>query len=213
MKTSKLIVFAILSLAVFGQFSGCCHPAKISSVGVNLHPQQRDWWCWAACAEMISEYYVHKIVQCDSANYVYNKDHTPDIDCCTGCQGDCPGWGPAWGAYIYEIKDNWDHWNFTYTYTASSLSWEDLKKTVSTTSYCGKSPIEAVIPGHVVVIYGYAEIDGNKYISYFDPWEPNCEKVRGNCQPKTGGDDVVTTYDAFKKIWNHSLYKFKYVGS
>jgi len=212
MKRSKVFVFAVLCLAVFGFQAGCCQPPKLSSVGVNIHPQQRDWWCWAACTEMVSEYYGHRVIQCDSANYVHNKDHDPDVECCTGCKGDCPCWGSAWGAFIDEIKDNWTHWKFNYTYVASSLSWEDLKSTVSTTSCCGKSPIYVVIPGHVVVIYGYAEINGNKYISYFDPWEPNCEKVSANCQDKTGGADVVTTYDAFLNKWKHSFYKFSYVG-
>jgi hypothetical protein len=112
-----------------------------------------------------------------------------------------------------ELKDNWDHWGFTYTHVASSLSWSDLKKTLSTTSYCRKSPVEAIIPGHVVVVYGYAEIDGNQYVFYRDPWEPNCETDGTNCTSKSGGNDVVTTYTAFSDIWRESLYSFKYTGN
>lgn len=212
MKYKRFVQFIMLMTVIAALFSGCCKPPKVASVGMNLHPQERDWWCWAAAAEMISQYYGHTIEQCDSASYVYNKDHNPDIACCTGCTGNCPCWGSSWGVYMSELLDNWDHWNFTYTHVASSLSWTELKKTISTTSYCRKSPIEAIIPGHVVVVYGYAEIDGNNYVFYRDPWEPNCDKDGTNCTPKSGGNDVVTTYAAFTGIWNESLYSFKYTG-
>lgn len=204
---SLVLVMALL------MFAGCCSPPRIASLGVNLHPQQRDWWCWAAAAEMISEYYAHRVPQCESASYVYNKDHDPDINCCTGCTGNCPCWGSAWGATIAEIKDNWTHWNFAYTYLTTTLAWNDLKEALSPTAYCGKTPIEAIIPGHVLVVYGYAEIGENKYVSYFDPWEPDCEKVAGTCRTQSGGDDVVTTYDAFLTIWNQTFYKFAYTGT
>ncbi|MEW6068313.1 MAG: hypothetical protein AB1610_08490 [Nitrospirota bacterium] len=206
--------------------SGCCNPPKIASVGVNLIPQQRDWWCWAATTEMISEYYGHKVNQCDSANYVHG---TPP-DCCTGCTGDCPCWGSDWGATINDIKNNWTNWKFNYTYLASSLPWEDpnkddVKDTLSPTAYCKKSPIQVVwwwYPnpgwngGHVVAAYGYAEIGGVKYISYFNPLPPDCEKPGNVCNQVTGGEDAVSTYDAFVDDgvhkWGDSFYDFKYIG-
>jgi hypothetical protein len=223
-----MTVFALLALAF-----GCCHPPNIASVGVNLIPQQRDWWCWAATTEMISEYYGHRTNQCNSASYVYNKDHSPDINCCTGCTGDCPCWGGKWGATIGEIKDNWTHWDFQYTYLSSELPWEDdekddVKGTISPTRFCKKSPIQVVwwwYPnpgwngGHVVTAYGYAEVGGLRYISYFDPWPPDCDKpdVPGNvCNPVAGGDDVVSTYTNFVDDgvhqWGDSFYDFKYIG-
>jgi len=212
MKAKKKILFimSIFLLLIF--LSGCCRPPVISSLPINLYPQQRDWWCWAASAEMISQHYGHRIDQCDSANYVYNADHDPDIDCCTGCTGNCPGWGSQWGVYLDELRDNWDHFDFKYVYKSDELSWDDLKETISTTDRCGKSPIEALVPGHVVVIYGYAEIEGERYLSYRDPWEPNCEVIDGDCSAKLGGEDVLTTYDAFITRWWGSLYDFEYTG-
>jgi len=211
MEASRKISCVMLFLILLGLFYGCCRPPAISSVPINLYPQQRDWWCWAASAEMISQYYAHRINQCDSASYVYNVDHNPDIDCCTGCSGDCPCWGSQWGVFLDELKDNWDHFNFQYVYENDVLSWDDLKETIATTSGCGRSPIEALVPGHVVVIYGYAEVAGERYLSYRDPWEPNCEKSGSSCSSKTGGDDVLTTYDAFITRWWGSLYDFEYV--
>jgi len=219
-----LIFFALLALAF-----GCCHPPNIASVGVNLIPQQRDWWCWAATTEMISEYYEHTIDQCKSTNYVHG---TPP-DCCTGCTGDCPCWGDDWGAYISDIKSNWTHWGFEYKYVSSELPWEDdeeddVKETISPTRFCKKSPIQVVwwwYPnpgwngGHVVTAYGYAEVGGQRYISYFDPLPPDCDKPDppGNvCNPVVGGDDVVSTYAAFVDDgvhqWGDSFYDFNYVG-
>jgi len=221
----KLFVFILIITSLLLLLPGCCHPPKIASVGVNLISQHRDWWCWAATTEMISEYYGHKVEQCESANFVHG---TPP-DCCTGCSGNCPCWGDDWGATINDIKNNWTHWNFIYNYISSELPWEDdnnddVKDTVSPTQFCKKSPIQAIwwyYPigtngGHVVTIYGYAEIGNNKYISYFDPLPEDCEIVMNNCSSVTGGEDVVSTYAAFLDNgihkWGDSFYNFKYTG-
>lgn len=221
----KRIAFVVLVLLSVALVSGCCRPPKIASVGVNLIPQQRDCWCWAATTEMISEFYGHKIDQCESANYVHG---TPP-DCCSGCTGDCPCWGWGWGATISEIKDNWTHWNFEYEYISSTLPWEDddeddVKDTISPTRFCKKSPMQVVWwwrggGGHTVTAYGYAEVGDERYISYFDPWPPDCEKPDppGNvCNPVAGGDDVVSTYNAFVDDgvhqWGNSFYDFEYTA-
>ncbi|MDL1971335.1 MAG: hypothetical protein LWW94_10325 [Candidatus Desulfofervidaceae bacterium] len=141
MKHKGLVFFAFIVMAsVFASLFGCCHPPLVSSLNVELIPQHRDCWCWAATTEMISKFYGHKIDQCDSANYVHG---TPP-DCCTGCQGNCPCWGWGWGATINDVKNNWTHWHFNYTYKTSSLSWKKLKATIASTRCCGKSPIQAV---------------------------------------------------------------------
>lgn len=222
----QLIRCLFLGLALSLIASACCVPAKIGSVGVGLVPQHRDWWCWAATTEMISSYFGHRIDQCQSANFVHG---TPP-DCCTGCTGDCPCWGSDWGASIGDIKNNWTHWNFDYTYIASSLQWQndnqdDLRDTISPQPYCKSCPIQVIwwwYPnpgfngGHVVTAYGYAEIGTSKYVSYFDPWPPDCEKNGNICSSVSGGEDVVTTYDAFVDDgvhqWGDSFYDFHYTG-
>jgi len=187
------------------------------SVNVDLIPQHRDWWCWAATTEMISDYYGHRVDQCQSANFVHG---TPP-DCCTGCTGDCPCWGSGWGATINDIKNNWTHWSFDYTYASSSLSWKDLREIISTSKYCKKSPIQVVWwwtggGGHVVTAYGYAEVGSDRYVSYLNPWPPDCEKTGNQCKSASGGEDAVMTYDAFvsdaSHNWGDSFYDFKYTG-
>lgn len=219
-----VLILTLLVLVSAGNFE-CCKPPKIASVGVNLIPQHRDWWCWAATTEMISEYYDHKIDQCNSVNYV----HGSSPDCCTGCTGDCPCWGDDWGATIDQIKDNWTHWDFEYRYVSSSLPWEDdtkddVKEIISPTRFCMKSPIQVVwwyYPigkngGHVITAYGYAEIGADKYIAYFNPLPEDCEKDGNQCKSVSGGEDVVSTYDAFVDDgvhqWGYSFYDFEYTG-
>lgn len=199
-------------------FTGCyCKPSLSGSVGVPGIPQERDWWCWAATGEMISHYYNHVAEQCSSVMAI--KGASPD--CCTGCSGNCDCWGGAWGASIQDIKDMWAHWNYSYSYKASELSWDSLKIVISTNQYCCSSPIQVIWwwtggGGHVVTAYGYMEAGGEQYVAYKDPWPPNCEETVNGCSAVEGGDDVVTTYAAFEGSanhdWGNSFYKFKFTG-
>jgi len=222
---SRKLIFMFILASIVLVITGCaCEPPGISSVPVNLYPQHRDWWCWAAATEMISDYYGHRVYQPDSANFVHGINFPNDqTDCWQGC--DCWGW--RWGATIQNIKDNWDHWNFTYTYEANHLSWDDLKDTLSSTQYCGKSPVfvvwwDATYPytwGHVVVAYGYAEIQNvGNFVSYRDPAPPDygpTANVTDECPYIGGGGDHVSTYQAFVNDgvhdWGDSFHHFRYV--
>jgi hypothetical protein len=209
-----LVVFFVLGIFLLG----CCDPPGNTTLGVNLIPQHRDWWCWAACTEMISQYYGHRVEQCLSAKFVH--DNLPD--CCTGCSGKCPGWGNAWGASTANIKDNWTHWKFDYHYKAASLDWNTIKKTIGNSKNCWKSPIYVIWKwngdgGHVVTSYGYIEKGDKKYVYYRDPWPVDCKKDdQDNCHPINGGSNVVSTFEYFIdnefKKWSHSFYHFKYIG-
>jgi hypothetical protein len=233
MKPYRLMIVLVQVLVALLILWGCCTPPKINSVGVRLIPQQRDWWCWAASTEMVSEYYIGAlkgIPQCQSASYIHNKNYDPDVDCCTGCTGNCPCWGQNWGASIGDIKNNWTHWNFDYTYINANLPWEDgdkddVKDTLSSTPFCKKSPIYVVwwwypnpgwSGGHVVTIYGYAEIGADHYVSYYNPLPESCDNSTGTCTSVAGGEDVVSTYAAFADDgvhkWGDTFYNFKYKG-
>ncbi len=220
MRKGKIVlVFVVLALGAF--LSGCpCYPPEKTILEVNLIPQHRDWWCWAACIEMVSQYYGHRVDQCQAANF----KHGIPPDCCTGCTGKCPGWGSAWGASITDIKNNWNHWQFNYQYKAASLDWDTLKKTISTSQYCGRSPIYVWWTwygggAHVVVAYGYLEdkIEQIQLVYVRNPWPPDCaQEFNGNCTPQNGGETAVSTYEDFVDDgihkWDHSFYDFKYVG-
>ena len=225
---AKRIIAIALILLMAGWFSGCCSPLPSESHAVNLFPQHRDWWCWAATTEMVSDYYGHRVQQCDSANFIHG---TPP-NCCTGCIGNCPGWGGAWGATIADIQNNWTHWDFTYRHDSSSLSWGEVKKTLSKQSHCRKSPIQAVwwwydgmgmrTNGHVVTITGYSEIRlttlNMDLVFYNNPAPMDCSlNALNQCQQAaTGGAAVLATYESFKQSgnrkWEDSFYQFKHTG-
>jgi len=217
-KNRKMLTY-LLIIAVSIALAGCCKPPKLSSVPADhMVAQHTNTWCWAASTEMISEYYGHRIDQCLSSQYV----HSNPADC-EGCPDYCSCWNVC-GATLAQIQDNWTHWSFEYQYKTSSLSWTDLKKTISTTCCCGKSPIMTIWwwyggGGHVVTAYGYAEAGGENWVAYFNPWPPDCSRdaKAGTCSgPVSGGEDCVNTYAAFvddgDHQWGNSFYSFKYVG-
>jgi hypothetical protein len=215
-------------LLAMGLLTGCCTPLHSDLHAVNLFPQHRDWWCWAATTEMISDYYGHRVQQCDSVNFV----HGTAPNCCTGCAGNCPCWGWQWGASIGDIQNNWTHWDFSYQYVSAALSWSVLKKTLSKQTNCRKSPIQAVwwwydgmghrTSGHVVNITGYSEIRlttmNMDLVFYNNPAPMDCSKnVLNQCQQAaSGGAAVLATYDSFKvngnRRWEDSFHSFKYTG-
>ena len=214
MARNKFPIFIILFILIMITACTPCTPPGISSVTISLYPQQRDWWCWAASTEMISSYYGHRVLQPDSANFV----HGQPPDCSVGC--DC--WGSAWGASITDIQNNWTQWDFTYTYESDSLSWDNLKSTISNSTNCGKSPIMVIWwfyggGGHVVVAYGYADTNAGDFVSYRDPWPPSYtepDHAGDPCVAQAGGGDHVTTYAAFVDDgvhnWGDSFHHFVY---
>lgn len=193
-----------------------CIPLAESKLEIGLVPQHRDWWCWAACTEMVSSYYHTRVDQCYSADFVHG---TPP-ECCTSCSGKCPCWGKDWGVNIVQIKNNWNHWLFRYEYKPSNLDWATLKATISSGKYCDKSPIYVVWNwygggGHVVMVNGYKDdkVANTQLVYYNNPWPPDCVKdSSGNCSPQTGGETAVSTYDDFVDDgihkWTNSFYKF-----
>jgi hypothetical protein len=208
--------------------SACCTTSKLSSVPANWHvPQHTNTWCWAASTEMISDYYNHRINQCDSSRFVHNKP----ASCSQGCPDYCKcfddhlNYADRVGCYasISDIKNNWTHWSFSYLYTSSDLSWADLKKSCSMASGCDKSPVQIIWwwtqgGGHVVTAYGYAETAGGNFVSYFNPWTYDCSMPNKDCSSAqtSGGEDAVATYEwmvsTADKTWGDSFSKFKYVG-
>ncbi|MGD8497962.1 MAG: hypothetical protein PVG82_03580 [Chromatiales bacterium] len=222
---------SLLGILILGALtlSACCTPPTGEALNVTLAAQQRDWWCWAATTQMISDFEATRVAQCRSANQVHGTPPT----CCTGCTGDCPCWGSGWGATIAEIKDNWDHWDYDYVHLSSELSWTKLKKAISTRPNCDKSPVQAVwwrydgagnvVGGHVVTVYGYLELrlaaQNLRLVFYHDPWPPSCDPpitATDVCSPTTGGGTFVSTYDAFlqtgNRIWGDTFYAFRHTG-
>lgn len=117
-------------------------------------------WCWAASGEMVMDFLGVNVTQCDQANRRFGM-----TDCCStpvpdGCvQG---GW------------PEFDKYGFTFAKTSySALSWNQIVEEIGqqrpfafTWAWDGGG-------GHMMVIYGYAELDGVRYVMVHDPWPPN----------------------------------------
>ncbi|HEY4901724.1 MAG TPA: papain-like cysteine protease family protein [Terriglobales bacterium] len=215
----KKILLLVLLVILALMLSGCCKPLKVGALPVNwMAPQHTDTWCWAASTEMVSDYYAHRVNQCDSSKFVHNNP----ADCSKGCPGYCSCWGVC-GATIGQIENNWTHWNFKYLHTSAALSWAELEQTLSLQPKCDRSPVQVIwwwtgFGGHVVTAYGYADTPMGKLVYYYNPWPPDCTTPNSACNssPTTGGDDAVATYEWMvstpDKQWGDSFSKFSYAG-
>ena len=171
---------------------------------------------------MISDYYGHAVNQCESANFIHG---TPP-DCCTECTGDCPGWGIAWGVSLAQIENNWNRvrngGNFSVVRTNASLTWDEVRDRVG----CSNDPVQVHWQwtgggGHIVTIYGYSTVDDQHYVSYNNPWPPDCKYDTtvspSTCSAVAGGEDAISLYDTFVNdgvhTWRTSFSDFVFQPS
>lgn len=154
---------ALFALAVAAPVAGCCNVnGVIGSVSVPLEPQETNNWCWAATTEMIAHYFDQTCDQCALADEALGR-----TDCCAGT---CPQTAacnqPGWVQF--------GSCGLTNEVSTEPLSWDDLRDQV----YCAQEPMGFAYGaktggvGHVLVVNGYAEINGVAYVSLVDPWAP-----------------------------------------
>jgi hypothetical protein len=181
-KSCKPPLAAILLLIIFF-IQSCCTPnATMSSLAVPLYPQQTDMWCWAASAQMCMGFLgtTNDISQCTQANNEFSMSN-----CCNGptpllCVNG--GW-PQFPKYGFSSDTTID----------APLSWDLLKIQID----CLKKPVAFSwhwigSGGHVMVVTGYAVIDGENMVFVNDPWEPNV------------GAQYHITYDDFVSGSDHT---------
>lgn len=141
--------------------AGCaCNPDPIGTQsGVTLRAQETSMWCWAASGEMCMDFLGTDVSQCDQANKRFNR-----TDCCT-TPGNCVTGG--WPEF--------DKYGFTFQRTSNTaLTWAQLREQI----FCKKKPVAFAWHwpgggGHMMVAYGYAEVGGQQWVYYRDPWPPN----------------------------------------
>jgi hypothetical protein len=203
MNTKLLFHLVVLFVVVSGILGGCCQPALIGSLPVQLHPQQTNMWCWAASGEMVMDYLGHDVAQCVEANNRFARKDCCTIQLCPNPVAAHPcvrgGW-PEFGKYGFSFKKT----------TNAPLSWEDLREQISNMPCCKKRPFcftwyWAGGGGHMMVAKGYFTLGGTNYVAVLDPWAP--------CQ----GDEYIITYDYYvESIGNHThwddYYDVKYEG-
>ena len=159
--------------------SGCCNPEIIGSVPNTLRPQETNNWCWAATTQMLSQHVGISVNQCNLANHRFGKTNCCDFQNANqSCPktNDCntPGW--------LEL----DYAGVEFEETASARSWAKMRSQL----YCAKKPMGYAygtpgVVGHVLVIKGYASLNGTNYVVLNDPWNP------------CSGQQRIITYDEY----------------
>jgi Papain-like cysteine protease AvrRpt2 len=179
-KCSKLMLATIFLACIFS-IQSCCTPnANIGSIDVPLFPQQTDMWCWAASGQMCMTFLgaTVDVSQCTQANNRFGKS-----DCCNAPTPDeCVngGW-PEFPKY-----------GFTANVTSDApLTWDQIKNQID----CLKKPVAFSWHwtgggGHMMVLTGYAVIDGENWVFINNPWEPNV-----GAQSSMTYDDYVSGSD------------------
>lgn len=183
--------------------AGCiCQPQLSESLPVTLHPQETRMWCWAASGQMVMDYLGHDVSQCVQANNRFGRTDCCDIDLCPNPVTVHPcvtgGW-PEFPKYNFSFKKTTD----------AALSWDTLRKQISTRPYCKKRPFcftwhHSWGGGHMMVAIGYTTVMGTNYVEIFDPWPP--------CV----GDHSFITYGRYvsppgKTHWD-DYYDIRYTG-
>jgi len=161
MKTKIKLLSIVLISAMALQLQSCCNPKPSFTLDVPLDPQKTSMWCWAASGEMCMDFLGGNVEQCDEANKEFSR-----TDCCNNpTPGDCINGG--WPEF--------EKYNFTATRTSdAALTWDQIKSQI----YCSKKPIAFSWHwtgggGHMMVIIGYTELEGQQWVLINDPWAPN----------------------------------------
>lgn len=160
MKKLNFPVFLLMVPMLY--VSSCCTPnATIGSQPVTLKAQETEFWCWAASGQMCMNFLGANIQQCVEANKRFGR-----TDCCNSpVPTECVNGG--WPEF--------EKYGFSADVTSEApLSYDEIKKQI----YCYKKPIAFSWHwngggGHMMVITGYFEMNGVKYLTINNPWAPN----------------------------------------
>jgi hypothetical protein len=147
--------------------------------------QETDLWCWAACTEMVMEYYHTFIDQAGEANTRFgrndcdsNQESKFDKEKCRKV-----GW--------FQMANHGMSYNLTPLGTA--LSWDQLKAEIDSTRPVPFTWYWTSGGGHAMVATGYLELGENKMVWISDPW------------PVDKGDHKWVTYSHFvSQARNHT---------
>ena len=130
-------------------------------------------WCWAASGRMVMEFLGAPVEQCRQANQRFNRN-----DCCNH---------PVPGGCVMGGWPEFNKYNFTFRMTSREpLTWNAMREQIS----CKNRPFAFSWAwngggGHMMVLIGYATVNGVNYVTINDPWAPNV------------GDQRIITYDAY----------------
>ena len=170
MARKLVVILPLILLSLIISNLGCkCEPPALISLAVTIHAQETGVWCWAASGQMVMDYLGHDVSQCTQANNRFGQ-----TNCCTTRPAACvhTGW-PEFAKYDFSFDRTTD----------AALSWTNLKKQISTSSYCQKKPFCFTWHwngggGHMMVAMGYKTVDGVNWVEMIDPLPVNVGNQR-----------------------------------
>ncbi len=129
------------------------------SLNVPLFPQQNSMWCWAASGQMCMTYLgaTVDVSQCTQANNEFGK-----TNCCNKLiPSPClnGGW-PEFSKYGFSAQ----------TTNSTALSWEQIQTQIGCLKPIAFTWHWTGGGGHMMVINGYAVINGENWVIINDPW-------------------------------------------
>jgi hypothetical protein len=146
--------------------NGCQTISSFSLSGsliVPLFPQQNSMWCWAASGQMCMTFLgaTVDVSQCTQANNEFGKTNCCNNPTSSPCLNG--GW-PEFSKYGFSAQ----------TTNNTALSWAQIQTQIG----CLNKPIAFSWHwtrggGHMMVITGYAIIDGENWVFINDPGAPN----------------------------------------
>lgn len=121
-------------------------------------------WCYAACAQMVFNFYKKTVKQCDVAGFV------KQVTCCPPGLPVCTADGCS-HSDIARIYTKWDVLSTPHLQPGGPISWDEMKAEIGS----GR-PVEVVLKlkgfedsFHAVIIVGFNE--HSKQVMYHDPDE------------------------------------------
>ena len=134
-------------------------------LAVTLRPQETSLWCWAACVEMIVEFLDSSVdvKQCDEAVNEFGPNCCDPVIRANSCING--GW-PRFDRHFF---------NATLTYN-QALTWAQVRTEIDAgrpIAFTWKNlDSDGNLDGtsHMMVLTGYSEFDGVRYVSVLDPW-------------------------------------------
>jgi len=129
-------------------------------LAVDRRGQKKSNWCWAASGEMVMDHLGVDVTQCDQVNKQFGL-----TTCCQSATLACnkTGW-PEFNKY-----------GFTFDTTHfAPLSWDDIVTEITDerTPFCFTKKSNGG-GGHMLVVFGYTEIDGEPWVWVHDPLPVN----------------------------------------
>ena len=177
-----------------------CSPNVETILSLTTYAQETSEWCWAASGETIMADLGHGVAQSQLAH----DDMDPKSEACSSTFCDKP---PAIGdPCVHSGWPDFEKHGFSSQHTTSAaLTWDEIKQQLSDAPNCGHTPFAMTWKwpgggGHMMVVKGYSEVDGEKYVYVFDPWWP--------CV----GAEVKMPYDYYVQEAGHHTHWNDYYG-